>query len=117
MRLIMNPTFSSAKIKEMGPLIVKCIDRLTVLLDNKNDVEINITNYLKRFTMDTIWNCAFGLDIDLQNDLQNDYFLKSEAIFKTKNSKTTNMAIILSAIMPELNFFLDTIRKRFGQSF
>ena len=31
--------------------------------------------------MDTIWNCAFGLDNDLQNDLDNIYYNRSEAVF------------------------------------
>ncbi len=65
----------------MGPLIIKCTDRLTKKLDENEESEINITAFLKRFTMDTIWNCAFGLDIDLQNDLDNEYFYKSEALF------------------------------------
>lgn len=32
--------------------------------------------------MDTIWNCAFGIDTDLQNDLNNQYFYRAEQIFK-----------------------------------
>jgi hypothetical protein len=32
--------------------------------------------------MDSIWNCAFGLDIDLQNNRENDYFVNSENVFK-----------------------------------
>ena len=31
--------------------------------------------------MDTIWNCAFGLDIDIQNNPSNDYFTKCEDAF------------------------------------
>lgn len=32
--------------------------------------------------MDTIWNCAFGLDIDLQNNPKNEYFVNSENLFR-----------------------------------
>ncbi len=35
--------------------------------------------------MDTIWNCAFGVDIDLQNDTQNEYFTKAEMFFNSFN--------------------------------
>ena len=35
--------------------------------------------------MDTIWNCAFGVDMDLQNNPNNPYLEKSERVF-------TNMA-------------------------
>ena len=31
--------------------------------------------------MDTIWNCAFGVDIDIQNNPNNDYFTKCESAF------------------------------------
>jgi hypothetical protein len=58
------------------------VDRLIALLDDKVETNINITNFLKRMTMDAIWNCAFGLDADIQNDLQNEYFSKSEAAFR-----------------------------------
>lgn len=32
--------------------------------------------------MDSIWNCAFGLDIDLQNNPNNEYFNKCEQVFR-----------------------------------
>jgi hypothetical protein len=31
--------------------------------------------------MDTIWNCAFGLDIDVQNQPDNEYFTNCELVF------------------------------------
>ena len=31
--------------------------------------------------MDTIWNCAFGADIDIQRKKENEYFDKCEAVF------------------------------------
>jgi len=37
----MNPTFSSAKLREMGPLIVKCVDRLLEKLGKESENEIN----------------------------------------------------------------------------
>lgn len=37
----MNPTFSSAKLREMGPLIVKCVERLLTKLDKETEKEIN----------------------------------------------------------------------------
>lgn len=33
--------------------------------------------------MDTIWNCVFGFDINLQIDRNNEYLTKSEEIFKS----------------------------------
>lgn len=80
MRNTMNPTFSSAKLKEINPLVVLCVDRLVNVLKDKK--EINIADFFKRFTMDTICNVAFGIDKDIQNDTKNEYFLKAEDVFK-----------------------------------
>jgi hypothetical protein len=32
--------------------------------------------------MDSIWNCAFGLDIDAQNNINSEYLKKSEDIIE-----------------------------------
>ena len=82
MRLLMNPSFSSAKIRDMDPLIIKCTDRLIEQFENKSEEEVYINMYMKRFTMDTIWNCAFGLDIDLQNNPENPYLVHSNQVFR-----------------------------------
>ncbi len=31
--------------------------------------------------MDTIWNVAYGVDVDIQNDMNNPYFDNSEWVF------------------------------------
>jgi len=54
MRLLMNPSFSSAKIRDMDPLIIKCTDRLIEQFENKSEEEVYINMFMKRFTMDTI---------------------------------------------------------------
>nr|ATW72310.1 cytochrome p450 CYP3045C19 [Brachionus calyciflorus] len=82
MRNIMNPTFSSAKMRELSPDLVKCTDRLIEILENEQEKEINITNFLKRFTMDSIWNCAFGVDANIQYNPDNEYFVKCEKTFQ-----------------------------------
>nr|ATW72304.1 cytochrome p450 CYP3045C13 [Brachionus calyciflorus] len=89
-RTIMNPTFSSAKLRELGPILVSCADRLIDILDKDNKIELNISEYFKRFTMDSIWNCAFGVDINMQYEKENEYFNKCEQIFKD----TTNISFI-----------------------
>lgn len=94
-RIIINPTFSSLKLREMGPLIVKCVDRLLIKLDTDSEKEINFAQYLKRFTMDTIWNCAYGLDIDMQNDSNNRYFKNCENLFAMLSK--FNLPIFLSS--------------------
>ena len=46
MRNIMNPTFSSSKLRELGPLVIMCTDRLVFKLNENIDTEIEISQYL-----------------------------------------------------------------------
>lgn len=78
----MNPTFSAFKMRELTPDMIKCTDRLINVLEDEQNKEINITEFLKRFTMDTIWNCAFGIDSDILHDPQNEYFTTMEKVFE-----------------------------------
>lgn len=81
LRNIMNPTFSSAKLKDMVPVMEKCVDRLTSKIALNTNVDIKLSDLLNRFTMDTIWNCAFGIDINPQEDVNNPYFKRSQDAF------------------------------------
>nr|QEV83809.1 cytochrome P450 [Brachionus rotundiformis] len=88
MRMIMNPTFSSAKLRELGPILVNCADRLIDVLnkDSEANKEVNVSEYFKRFTMDSIWNCAFGVDINMQYEKDNLYFKKCEEVFRISSN-------------------------------
>ncbi|CAF1091710.1 unnamed protein product, partial [Brachionus calyciflorus] len=84
MRMVMNPTFSSSKLKELDPILVLCADRLIDVLNKESDNnEVNVSQYMKRFTMDSIWNCAFGIDINIQYKKENEYFYKCEDVFRS----------------------------------
>ena len=39
-----------------------------------------IKSFLKRYTMDTIWNCAYGIDINSQDEPENKYFHAAEKV-------------------------------------
>jgi cytochrome P450 len=56
-RQVINPTFSSAKLKLMSPLVNGCIeamlDKVSQMVNNK-EKEINIYELYKRLTMDVI---------------------------------------------------------------
>ncbi len=45
--------------------------------------------------MDTIWNCAFGIDIDIQNNPENEYFTKCETVFS--NTEKQNIFTFLAS--------------------
>jgi hypothetical protein len=83
MRAVMNPTFTPAKLKEvlrffsnssclhlthsfqlkMTSTFNKCTERLVNMINDKLDQEINITEFTDAYTMDILWNSAFGRSI------------------------------------------------------
>lgn len=95
LRNIMNPTFSTSKLRELSPLMIKTADRLVDALKQvETEKTFNIITYFKRFTMDTIWNCAFGVDINVQDRTKNnDYFNKCEEFVKLINGSALIMQI------------------------
>nr|ATW72301.1 cytochrome p450 CYP3045B3 [Brachionus calyciflorus] len=82
MRNIINPTFSPSKLKELIPIMNKCTQRFLDILDKNLDEELIISDFLNRYTMDTIWNSATGMDIDCQSNIDNEYMHKALDVFK-----------------------------------
>ena len=97
-RSIINPTFSSAKIKRMLPMIDDCIATLMRQLDQS--AEFDIYQSYKSLTMDLIWRCCFGIETDMQCNPNNPYLLRSQQVFARENS--TPLATLLGILIPEL---------------
>nr|UOU03268.1 cytochrome P450 3045C5-3 [Brachionus rubens] len=68
MKNIMDPINSTENLKVLGPSMIKCADRMLEVLENELEIEIDIMEYLKRFTLDSIWNCALDIDLNVQFD-------------------------------------------------
>ncbi|CAF4579168.1 unnamed protein product [Rotaria sp. Silwood1] len=70
-RFVINPTFSSAKLKQMTPLIHRRVFTFMKKMSEESNKgqPFDIYAYYNRFTMDTIWSCAFGIDTDVQNNI------------------------------------------------
>ncbi|CAF2404456.1 unnamed protein product [Rotaria sp. Silwood2] len=102
-RHVLNPTFSSAKLKLMSPLVNRSIgamlNKISQITNNEHK-EINIYDLYQRLTMDVICRCAFGIDTDMQNDINNPYLQKSAAILKIDVDEL--LFIRLSNLMPIL---------------
>lgn len=68
LRTKISPTFTSGKMKMMFHTICEVADRLTEVLDTmataNQTQEVNMREYLARFTTDVIGSCAFGLECD-----------------------------------------------------
>ncbi|CAF4163064.1 unnamed protein product, partial [Rotaria sordida] len=105
---VINPTFSCGKLKLMMPLVNQCIEamlnKLSDIINDKN-TEINIYQLYKRMTMDVICRCAFGIDTDMQNDVDNIYLQKSGGTFDVDVDKLT--IVKLTNLLP---FFITPFR-------
>ena len=101
-RFVLNPTFSSAKLKQMSPLIHHSIEMLMTKLAEQcsRGEPFDIYTYFKRFTMETIWSCGFGLDTDMQNNVNNPYLVQSQAMFS--QNRFRQVVLILVALLTEL---------------
>jgi len=102
-RFVINPTFSSAKLKQMTPLLHHSLETFMKKMaqEYQNNQPFDIYAYFKRFTMDTIWSCGFGLDTDMQNNINNLYLVHSQQVFEEANG--IKILLLLSLFVTELN--------------
>ncbi|CAF4663757.1 unnamed protein product [Rotaria sp. Silwood1] len=104
-RFVINPTFSSAKLKQMTPLIHRSVLTFMEKISEESNKgqPFDIYAYYKRFTMDTIWSCAFGIDTDMQNNINNPYLIYSQQIFGEKVN--VRLIVLIALFISELNKF------------
>lgn len=90
-RSVLSPTFSSGKMRNIVPLIQRCIDHLLAAIrsQGKDGTEIEIRRTVECFTMNAIASTQFGIDVDAHSD--------PEAGF-VKNAKVA-MTYVASPIM------------------
>jgi cytochrome P450 family 6 len=77
LRSKLSPVFTSGKIKLMFPLMVDCANDLNAHLEKLNGKTVEMGNVLKRYSVDIISSCAFGINANC---------------FKTENSEILDMA-------------------------
>lgn len=108
-RFIINPIFSSAKLKQMTLLVHRCIGMLMQKLSEEHNKgePFDIYAYFKRFTMDTIWSCGLGFDTDMQNNIDNPYLVHSQELFA--ENRNVRFIMLLTMFINELNPFWRTI--------
>ena len=101
-RFVLNPTFSSVKLKQMSPLIHRSVEILMNKMAEqyRQGNDFDIYAYFKRFTMDTIWSCGFGLDTDVQNNVNDPYLRNSQQIFVRTSFR--RVIFLLALLLTEL---------------
>ncbi|KAI5637939.1 cytochrome p450 domain-containing protein [Phthorimaea operculella] len=86
MRHIVTPTFSSAKMKAMFPLVTECAIALKNVLLQESADDVNVPLLMTRYTTDVIGSCAFGVDVGSLKDTNSPFLLMSQKMFKMTRS-------------------------------
>ncbi|CAF0743422.1 unnamed protein product [Rotaria sp. Silwood1] len=101
-RSIIQPTFSSSKLKEMRTIIDQCITELIEQLDQqKPNVDFNISSLFKRTSMNILLNCAFGINSNTHEKLSESFFQRCLQVFEFNMFQS--ILTTCSILLPELN--------------
>ncbi|XP_078076378.1 thromboxane-A synthase [Mustelus asterias] len=100
-RSILTPTFSSAKMREMCPLINEAADMLMENLKTHADSGkgFDIHRYYGCFSMDVVASVAFGTQVDSQKNPEDPFVKHAKMIFNINFFKPL---IFLSIIFPSI---------------
>lgn len=99
MRTKLTPTFTSGKMKFMFPTILKVADEFVQVFDemlDKNGNEIEVKEFLARFTTDVIGTCAFGIECNSLRDPNAEFRKMGKATFTERRHGAMGTMIINS---------------------
>lgn len=98
-RNILNPTYTTAKMRHMFPLVNDSIDILITKMQPAadNHQSIDLCSWFKQLSLDVIVSCAFGAKSNVQNNQHDRLTSSATAIFKMKPA-----VIALSFMFPKL---------------
>lgn len=83
LRIKLSPVFTSGKLKEMFPLILKCAERLEQCLEDavKRGGSVDCFEISARYTTDVIGSCAFGINMNALSDERSEFRRIGKRIF------------------------------------
>lgn len=103
LRAILQPTFSSSKIKSMRPILKRCLNEFISCLDDElaksEDLVIDMYDRFKALTMDVICSTAFGIEVNSQRNAD-DLFVKHAS--KVLGTSLTSTVLMLNLFFPDL---------------
>uniref|UniRef100_A0A1B0CSM1 Cytochrome n=1 Tax=Lutzomyia longipalpis TaxID=7200 RepID=A0A1B0CSM1_LUTLO len=80
LRAKLSPTFTSGRMKLIFPILKDISNRFVQCLNEElsEREEIELSDYMSRFMIDIIANCAFGLDSNSLRDSNNEFYIKGQ---------------------------------------
>lgn len=78
MRTNLSPAFTGSKMRAMFELVSVCGNELTKYIDRelktKSHLDLEIKEFFTKFTNDVIATCAFGIEVNSQNNPENEFY-------------------------------------------
>lgn len=109
LRSVIQPTFSPAKVKNMRPILKRCLDDFIETMDNKldaiDDGVIDIYKMYTALTMDIICSSAFGIEVNSQKNAD-DQFVRNAS--KVLSAGINNIVVFLNFLFPD-RFFREIV--------
>lgn len=112
LRQRITPAFTTAKLKAMFPIIVKCAEKLQTVVETqiqKGGDVCDVRDLMARFATEFIGACGFGIDMDTINNEKSLYRDLGDAVIRL--SFFDIVKIGLNDALPELRKFLYTGNK------
>lgn len=83
-RSVLNPTFSSVKIKQMSAIVRGCVDTMMEVLEEKcrNGQPVDMLKVAQGFSLDVITKCAFAWQVDCQRNPNDPLLLGVRKLFE-----------------------------------
>lgn len=102
MRVKLTPTFTSGKMKTMFDSLVRCVQYMETALVQACSVgeEVEMKEYVSRFTTDVIGTCAFGIDCNSFKDPDAEFRMMGKRLFKPE--LVYSLKLLMVQIMPSL---------------
>ncbi|KAL3841597.1 hypothetical protein ACJMK2_019714 [Sinanodonta woodiana] len=105
LRSTLSPAFSSGKMRNMTPLISRCLERLICngkkMSENGKSAEMK--GLFGAFTMDVICSTGFGMDVDSQSN-PNDPFVVNAT--KAMTANLVGPRVLLALMFPDFQRFM-----------
>ncbi|XP_035732645.1 cytochrome P450 6A1-like [Vespa mandarinia] len=109
----LTTVFTSIKLKEMFPLMKISTDHLEQYINKIPDNYILDINELNaKYTIDIISSCAFGIETNIFNDGENEFWKIAKEIFEvnTISLLKQNLQIYFPKLYNQLNFLFTNVR-------
>lgn len=111
LRQKLTPIFTSGKLKNMIPLITRCVNDFMGYIDKlvEQNKDQEIRTLTSKYTLEVIGACAFGVDLNTFTDEHNPFREAAANIFQTTFSGRVKRILIF--LVPTFTRFLHNVLK------